>query len=86
MEQIKSSTDVREKIIAAARNARKSSIYPHEIFAPEITCYTKEHGLVMDDFKHLHNLIKEDHILTNGTEIKRTINSKCIFHTSIEDN
>jgi hypothetical protein len=67
VEQIKSSPEVREKIIAASKNARKASIYPAEIQQNDITCYAKDHhGIVMDDFKHLHSLIKDDHILTNG--------------------
>lgn len=65
MEQIKLSPEIREKIIAAARNARKSPSYPSEL---NQDIYSKEQGLVIDDYRHLHGLIsnKDDHVLANG--------------------
>lgn len=65
MEQIKSSPENREKILAAARNARVSMI-PNEL--NEMKFYSKEHNsIVVDEFNKLHNLInKNDHKIING--------------------
>lgn len=59
MEQIKSSPEVKKKIIAAAKAARKSPSYPSEL---NNDIYSKEQGLVMADFGHF----KDDHVLANG--------------------
>ncbi|XP_055691964.1 uncharacterized protein LOC129794996 [Lutzomyia longipalpis] len=62
LEQIKSSPEVRDKIIQAARAARKSSSYPSELNQDH---FTKD-GVVMVDFRHLHNLLKDERIVANG--------------------
>jgi len=64
VEQIKSSTEVRERIIAAAKAARKSPSYPTEL---NQDFYSKEHnnGIVIDAFRHLHSFIKDEHIVAN---------------------
>lgn len=66
LEQIKSSPEVREKIIAAARAARKTSSYSSELNHEVFT--TKEQvPLVMENLRHLHGLIKDPHhVLASG--------------------
>lgn len=65
VEQIKSSPENREKILAAARNARVS-VFPNDL--NEMKFYSKEHNsIVVDEFNKLHNLInKNDHKIING--------------------
>lgn len=65
MEQIKSSSENREKILAAARNAR-CTIFPSEL--NEMKFYSKEHNsIVVDEFNKLQNFInKNDHTMING--------------------
>lgn len=67
MEQIKSSTENREKILAAARKARRTSVLSNKI--NEVTYYVKENGLAVDEFKQqFHSLINktDDHIIMNN--------------------
>lgn len=63
---MKASAESREKILAAARNARRSSLFPSGDLNDINSYYTKENGI--DEFKQqLHNLInKNDHIIING--------------------
>lgn len=72
MEQIKSTPEIREKIIAAARCARKSPSYPAELNTDAV--YSKDQGLMMEDFRHLSGLIKHDNILTHahGVTVEKT--------------
>lgn len=61
MEQIKSTPEIREKIIAAARAARKSASYPAELNS-EIA-YSKDQGLIMEDYRLLSGLAKHESCL-----------------------
>lgn len=62
LEQVKSSPEVRERIIAAARAAKKSPSYPSEL-NHENNNYSK-----FVDYKNLHNLLKDDRVVANGGE------------------
>lgn len=66
MEQIKSSSETREKIISAARAARKLSTYPAELLND--TGYPKEQGLIMEDYRHC-SLVKSDNLLAHGVSV-----------------
>lgn len=61
VEQIKSTPEIREKIIAAARAARKSASYPAELNS-EIA-YSKDQGLIMEDYRLLSGLAKHESCL-----------------------
>ena len=76
MEQIKSSPEVREKIIAAAKCARKSPSYPAELNSDVV--YSKDQGLMMEDFRHLSGLIKHDNILTHahGVTVEKAVSDE----------
>lgn len=69
VEQVKSSPEIREKILAAARADRKSSMYPAEL---NQDIYIKEQGLLVEDFRQLHGLIKDDRIVANGVTMCET--------------
>lgn len=56
VEQIKSTPEIREKIIAAARCARKSPSYPAELNAG----LSKEQGQILDEYRILSDYIKHD--------------------------
>lgn len=61
MEQIKSTPEIREKIIAAARCARKSPSYPAELNSDIV--YSKYQGL--EDYRLITGLIKDNNSLGN---------------------
>lgn len=61
VEQIKSTPEIREKIIAAARSARKSASYPAELNNDIV--YSKDQGLMLEDYRLLSGLVKHDNCL-----------------------
>lgn len=67
MEQVKSSSETREKIVAAAREARKLPSYPAELISDP--AYPKEQGLILEDFRHLSNLVKPEQLLAHGVSV-----------------
>ncbi|XP_063703530.1 uncharacterized protein LOC134833215 isoform X1 [Culicoides brevitarsis] len=78
LEQIKSSPENREKILAAARNTRVSMI-PNDL--NEMKFYSKEHNsIVVDEFNKLHNLInKNDHKIMTGDDTGFEIDGKHLW-------
>lgn len=64
MEQIKSTPEIREKIIAAARTARKSASYPAELNNDIV--YSKDQGLMLEDYRLLSGLVKHDSCLQHS--------------------
>lgn len=68
MEQIKLSPETRERILAAARAARKSPSYPAELNTDVVY---KDPALMMDEYRHFHGLTatKDDRILANGVTV-----------------
>lgn len=69
MEQIKSSPETRERIIAAARAARKSPSYPAELNADVVY---KDPTIMMDEYRHFHSGLtatKDDRIVANGVTV-----------------
>lgn len=68
LEQVKSTPEVRERIIAAARLAKKSPSYPSEL-NHDNNNYTK---LGFVDYKNLHNMLKDDRIVANGGKKLKT--------------
>jgi ABC-type multidrug transport system ATPase subunit len=80
LEQIKSSTEIRERIIGEAKAARKTSSYPSELNSNDV--FTKEqNNLVIDDFRHYHGLIKhqDSHVLANGDETQSETEGKHLW-------
>lgn len=68
VEQIKSTTEIREKIISAARAARKSASYPAELNNDIV--YSKDQGLMMEDYRLLSGLVKHNslaHVVASET-------------------
>lgn len=69
MEQIKSSPETRERIIAAARAARKSPSYPAELNTDVVY---KDPAIMMDEYRHFHSGLtatKDDRIVANGVTV-----------------
>lgn len=70
MEQIKSSPETRERIIAAARAARKSPSYPAELNTDVVY---KDPAIMMDELRRLQLTgAKDDRILANGVMADET--------------
>lgn len=67
VEQVKSSSEIRDKIVAAAREARKLPSYPAELISD--LAYPKDQGLIMEDFRHLTSLVKPEQLLAHGVSV-----------------
>lgn len=70
MEQIKSSPETRERIIAAARAARKSPSYPTELSTDVVY---KDPAIMMDEIRRFQLTgTKDDRIVANGVTVDET--------------